>query len=203
MRVTRAARLDDAKVADAYDSGELNRFELNMVNYLKRKVRWPRYTHSDVERIRRDLRMSQAEFGALLNVTNKTILRWEASDDAIPPMAQIVLCMLDRLGDRVFDLMDAEEDGVLWELGVPDPKPLPKRIVPDRDSVPDVFSAADVKKLHERLDMTRGEFSDLLGVSRATIDKWESGVYPPKGTALNMLKLIWIYGPQIVPNRGS
>ena len=197
MRVTRAARLDDEKVADAYDTGELNRFELNMVNYLKGRVRWPRYTHLDVSRIRSDFKMSQAEFGALFNVTNKTILRWEASDDAIPPMAQIVLCMLDRLGDRVFDLMDAEEDRV------PDPKPLPKRRVPDRDSVPDVFSAADVKRLHERLDMTRGEFSDLLGVSRATIDKWESGVYPPKGTALNMLKLIWIYGPKIVPNQGS
>ena len=184
------------KEANAGSGGSLDRFEVNLANYLEEKYSWPRYTSSEVLGIRKRFKMNQEEFGKFLNVSNKTIMRWEMADDLIPPLAHIVLCMLSNLEDLAFVMMQSKDgrDGEsqriqdLWLSSMRT----------EAEPAPEVFKPADVKTLQRKLKMTRGEFSDLLGVSTATVDKWESGVYAPGGAAQNLLKALWVYGPKVV-----
>ena len=187
---------EDRKWAGAADGGRLDWFEVSLANYLEGKCSWPRYTSSEVRGIRKRFMMSQEEFGKFLNVSNKTIMRWEMSDDWIPPLAHIVLCMLSNLEDLAFLMMKSKDGGDGKSQRIQDLWLRSLRI--DPEPAPEVFASADVKTLQRNLKMTRREFSDLLGVSMATVDKWESGAYTPKGTAQNLLKAIWTYGPKII-----
>ena len=53
-------------------------------------------------------------------------------------------------------------------------------------SLPDV----DVKSERESLDMTQKAFANVLGVSRRTVESWETGRSTPSPTAKNLIYLI-------------
>ena len=53
-------------------------------------------------------------------------------------------------------------------------------------SLPDV----DVKAERESLDMTQKAFANVLGVSRRTVESWETGRSTPSPTAKNLIYLI-------------
>lgn len=47
-----------------------------------------------------------------------------------------------------------------------------------------------VKQLRTRLDLTQKVFSDVLGVTKKTVEKWEQGANPVKGPTARLLYLI-------------
>lgn len=53
-------------------------------------------------------------------------------------------------------------------------------------SLPEV----NVKEERESLDMTQKAFADVLGVSKRTVEAWETGRSTPSPTAKNLLYLI-------------
>ena len=53
-------------------------------------------------------------------------------------------------------------------------------------SLPDV----DVKAERESLDMTQKAFANVLGVSKRTVEAWETGRNTPSPTAKNLIYLI-------------
>ena len=53
-------------------------------------------------------------------------------------------------------------------------------------SLPDV----DVKAERESLDMTQKAFANVLGVSKRTVEAWETGRSTPSPTAKNLIYLI-------------
>ena len=53
-------------------------------------------------------------------------------------------------------------------------------------SLPDV----DVKSERESLDMTQKAFANVLGVSKRTVEVWETGRSTPSPTAKNLIHLI-------------
>ena len=53
-------------------------------------------------------------------------------------------------------------------------------------SLPDV----DVKAERESLDMTQKAFANVLGVSKRTVEAWETGRSTPSTTAKNLIYLI-------------
>ena len=53
-------------------------------------------------------------------------------------------------------------------------------------SLPDV----DVKSERESLDMTQKAFANVLGVSKRTVEAWETGRSTPSPTAKNLIHLI-------------
>ena len=55
--------------------------------------------------------------------------------------------------------------------------------------VPD-FTAEEIKDLRQSLKMTQNTFAALMGVSRKTVEAWESGTNIPLGTARRMLGLL-------------
>ena len=48
----------------------------------------------------------------------------------------------------------------------------------------------DVKAEHESLDMTQKAFANVLGVSKRTVEAWETGRSTPSTTAKNLIYLI-------------
>lgn len=54
----------------------------------------------------------------------------------------------------------------------------------------DLTTPAFVKQLRNKLNMSQRLFAKVLGVSEKTIEKWEQGTNPVKGTASKLLYLL-------------
>ena len=52
------------------------------------------------------------------------------------------------------------------------------------------FSAADIKRLRERLKFSQPVFAHLLHTTASTVRKWEQGDTRPTGPALKLLNVI-------------
>jgi uncharacterized Zn finger protein len=57
--------------------------------------------------------------------------------------------------------------------------PSPARPLAGSSSFPEAPTGSDVTRARERLRLSRGEFAELLGVSEATISKWERSTFLP------------------------
>lgn len=53
-----------------------------------------------------------------------------------------------------------------------------------------VFTAEDIKKLRKKTRTTQGFLANWLGVSKKTIQAWESGRNTPNGTSARLLALL-------------
>ena len=51
----------------------------------------------------------------------------------------------------------------------------------------------NVNSIRSKLKMTQKEFASTIGIGVPTLQKWESGLTKPKGTASTLLKLIDTY----------
>lgn len=55
--------------------------------------------------------------------------------------------------------------------------------------VPDIASS-EIKNIRVSLNMTQRMFADIMGVSKKTVEAWESGVNTPSGVARRMLSML-------------
>jgi putative transcriptional regulator len=55
--------------------------------------------------------------------------------------------------------------------------------------VPD-FSAQEIKRLRNTMQMTQATFAAVMGVSTKTVEAWEVGTNRPIGTARRMLSML-------------
>ena len=157
---------------------------------------WPNYRSEDLLKLRKRFKLTQKDFGKLLGVSYKTILRWEGDDDVIPPTANIALCVLDKLGSDIFMLMNKDFHRFRLE---PVDSPRCETTLKARTlqaSQPDDFDGETIKMLRQRLNLSRKDFACLLGVSLSTTDKWECGAVKPKGPALLILQILWKDGQE-------
>ena len=53
---------------------------------------------------------------------------------------------------------------------------------------PNLWDAARVLALRERLGMTQRQLADELGVRQQTVSEWETGAYRPRGASARMLR---------------
>ena len=65
-----------------------------------------------------------------------------------------------------------------------------KRSLPDVDVKAERLPDVDVKAERESLDMTQKAFANVLGVSKRTVEAWETGRSTPSPTAKNLIYLI-------------
>jgi len=52
------------------------------------------------------------------------------------------------------------------------------------------FSAQEIKRVRDSLEMTQSTFAAVMGVSIKTVEAWESGTNQPIGTARRMLSML-------------
>jgi putative transcriptional regulator len=54
---------------------------------------------------------------------------------------------------------------------------------------PKVFTAEEIRKIRDRLNMSQGLFADTIGVSKKTVESWEYGRGKPSGVAARLLTI--------------
>ncbi|MDO9533954.1 MAG: helix-turn-helix domain-containing protein [Bacillota bacterium] len=52
------------------------------------------------------------------------------------------------------------------------------------------YEAAEIKKIRNELGMTQAFFASFMGVSRKTVEAWESGRNMPDGPARRLLSMV-------------
>ncbi|MDR3149020.1 MAG: helix-turn-helix domain-containing protein [Oscillospiraceae bacterium] len=52
------------------------------------------------------------------------------------------------------------------------------------------FSAEEIKNIRKKLDMTQSVFAIVIGVSKKTVESWESGRYTPDGAARRLISVL-------------
>jgi putative transcriptional regulator len=56
--------------------------------------------------------------------------------------------------------------------------------------VAEEYSADEIKGIRKELGMTQGTFATVIGVSRKTVESWETGRYQPDGAARRLLSVL-------------
>ena len=54
----------------------------------------------------------------------------------------------------------------------------------------DTMSVDEIKETREKLSMSQGVFALVLGVSKKTVESWESGRYKPDGAARRLISML-------------
>lgn len=83
--------------------------------------------------------------------------------------------------DLFSGIMSGLEEAIAYEKGTSKSETIARKC-----SIPDVNIAEERKKL----DMTQKAFAGILGVSKRTVEAWESGKSHPSPTARNLIYLI-------------
>lgn len=52
------------------------------------------------------------------------------------------------------------------------------------------YDASSIKKLRNRLKLSQSTFAYIVGVTTKTVEAWEAGTNPPRGTACRLLEII-------------
>lgn len=52
------------------------------------------------------------------------------------------------------------------------------------------FESEEIKNIRTSLNMTQQMFADIIGVSKKTVEAWESGTNTPSGVARRMLSML-------------
>ena len=78
-------------------------------------------------------------------------------------------------------IMSGLEEALAYEKGLAKAETIARKL-----SLPDV----DVAEERRKLDMTQKAFASILGVSKRTVEAWESGKSNPSPTARNLIYLI-------------
>ena len=210
MQLSKLKALSSGECWNDYIVGKLTRFECMFRDFLSGEIDWPQYTAADIVALRKRRHLTQEGLAALVKVSPKSVVRWETDGEAIPSPILIALCAIDKLVDKVFDLMQGTSSFAQHEkaqlpsldlvkgiesanIGIEQER---RRLASD---IPDPFGNQAVKELRARLRLTKRAFAEALGVSPSTVDKWESGAVIPQGSALTLLKILWQQGIKALP----
>ena len=208
MRLAELKKLTFNTARDYYGVGKLTRFEMLFRDYLNQEIDWPKYKPQDIVGLRQKLNLTQEALAVLLKVSPKTVLRWETDAEEIPSTACIALCIIDKLGDGIFDLMKDDAAGYTLLQTLKDrPSDLTAGFADslynltlrEQQVLPEPFDNKVVQELRSRLRMSVREFAELLDISPSTVNKWESGAVTPKGPSLTVMKILWTKGKEALP----
>jgi putative transcriptional regulator len=62
------------------------------------------------------------------------------------------------------------------------------------------YRAGQIKRIRSNLKLSQTAFADIIGVSKKTVEAWESGRNIPQGPSQRMLELLEKNGSNIVKN---
>lgn len=172
-------------------------------DYLNGEIDWPQYGPQGMLAVRRQLDITRQALAELLRVPATTVARWEKGAEDIPPMVDIALCVLSKLGPQVFLLMDKDIAGFELKAAGTRGGPLTQGLDDPvynhtlrelQERLPEPFDKEALVALRKRLGMNRTQFAKRLGVSLKTAVNWETGATDLKGPTLELMKILWRQG---------
>lgn len=219
LSLSQLKKLSPLAARDLYQLGKISHFEMRMRDFVHGEMQLPVYTPADVRCLRQELGLSQSTMASLFGVQDKTVLRWERDGENIPGPACVMLCLIDKCRESFFELLKPEEKRLVLKkfkasskseaqtieqmqnsaLGTTQNPFAPDKLENRRKDMPETFDGQAIYHLRERLDISREDLADMLDVSLSTIIKWETGYIVPKGPTLILLKSLWLYGLDALP----
>jgi len=90
---------------------------------------------------------------------------------------------MSKMGEN---LIEAMQELVDYSEGKIDLRTSKFNITPVCESI----SVEDIKETRKKLGMSQGVFAVVLGVSKKTVESWESGRYVPDGAARRLISIM-------------
>ena len=53
------------------------------------------------------------------------------------------------------------------------------------------YTPQEIKEIRGKLGITQKELADEIGVSKRTVESWESGKRSPSNTACRIIEMVW------------
>ena len=63
-------------------------------------------------------------------------------------------------------------------------------MIKNKYAIPNYATADDIKRIRFKLGMSQKEFAELMGISKPTIERWESGKTEITGPIVLLMKII-------------
>lgn len=176
MQLDMLMALTADEAAEALRTGRITSFEKHLRDSLLSGLSWHRFDGAQIAALRVRLGITKESLAALLEVTPRTVTRWEAGAE-VSGTANAALTVIDVLGEGIFTLMRGD---------------VPNRTV--QNEAPPIqaepIQGKDITELRRRLSLTAKDLAALLGVSHSTVSKWENGVISPTGPAQIVLQIL-------------
>ena len=84
------------------------------------------------------------------------------------------------------DLIQAMQELIDYSEGKIDLRTTRLNVTP----VCETISATEIKETRKKLGMSQGVFAIVIGVSKKTVESWETGRYVPDGAARRLITMI-------------
>lgn len=92
---------------------------------------------------------------------------------------------MSRMGE---DLIEAMQELLDYSEGKIDLRTSRLNVSP----VCDTISVEEIKETRQKLGMSQGVFALVLGVSKKTVESWETGRYTPDGAARRLISILQV-----------
>jgi putative transcriptional regulator len=90
------------------------------------------------------------------------------------------------MSDMGQDLIAAMQELVDYSEGKIELRTSQMNVIPVRETI----SPDEIKSTRKSLGMTQGVFAVVLGVSKKTVESWETGRYTPDGAARRLITVL-------------
>ncbi len=200
MQPSKLQKLDPNAARDLFASARISQFEFELYEYLNGAIAWKTYDAEAVVALRDKLKITQEVLAAILRVSLPTVQRWESGTSAIPPLGQIVLNVLDRLGVHFFSFLKSDFFSPEHLTAIYQTQRAPSTVSTDLSfepaQTPTEFDAETVIELRRKYGLPRKALADLIGVTSDAVRKWEHGITRPNRSASKLMHILWRDGPE-------
>lgn len=145
-----------------------------------------------VERATRHDRVTDEEYE--LARRYQVEITWSPEDDVFVARVPEAPGVVTHGATREDAAAQAEDAIITWLTAHHDaniPVPLPAntmRNTPDSPVTPE-YSAEDIRRVRQGLDVSQHVFASALNVSRGAVRSWEQGVRKPEGAAMRLISI--------------
>ena len=94
--------------------------------------------------------------------------------------------LTDRMGEDLVEAMQEMMDHAAGKIELRTSRYTPDNVAP----VCDTISIEEIRAIRKKLGMSQGVFAIVLGVSKKTVESWETGRYKPDGAARRLISII-------------
>lgn len=200
MQPSKLQKLDLNTARDLFASGRISQFEFELYEYLNGAIAWKTYDAAAVVALRDKLKVTQEVLAAILRVSLPTVQRWESGTSSVPPLGQIVLNVLDRLGVHFFRFLKSDFFSPEHLIAIHQTQSAPSTECLDLSfapaQAPTEFNAETVIELRRKFGLPRKALAELVGVTSDAVRKWEHGITRPNRSASKFMHILWRDGPE-------
>ena len=93
---------------------------------------------------------------------------------------------MSRMGERLVEAMQEMMDHAAGKIELRTSRYIPANVAP----VCETITVDEIKETRKNLGVSQSVFAVILGVSKKTVESWETGRYTPDGAARRLIMIM-------------